>query len=36
MLKPIITAVNLKENIHPFDLSQTQIDLLMLFFNIDR
>ena len=32
MLKPIITTVNAKEKIYPFDLSQTQIDLLTLLF----
>jgi hypothetical protein len=28
----MITLVNAKEKIHPFDLSQTKIDLLALLF----
>jgi hypothetical protein len=36
MLKPIITSVNGKRNFYPFDLSQTQIELLVLSYYIDR
>src|SRR3989304_7333050 len=35
-LKPIINVVNGKENIHPFDLGQRQIDLLVLCYTQDR
>src|SRR4030042_3654402 len=35
-LKPIIKVVNGKKNIRPFDLCQTQIDLLALCYTQDR
>jgi hypothetical protein len=36
MLKPIITLSRWQENSHPFDLSQTHIDLFILLFSQDR